>query len=67
MSDPIDRAAAREEVILARVCKPVVRLVADQKQEPQKRTPGIWKGRVDISADFDELPESIAKAFRSES
>jgi hypothetical protein len=31
-----------------------------------KRTPGIWKGKVKISRDFDTLPESIAAAFRGE-
>jgi prevent-host-death family protein len=44
LSDLIDRAAAGEEIIIARAGKPVVRLLAC----------------------LDELPESIAAAFRGE-
>ncbi len=63
-SDLIDRAAAGEEIIIARAGKPVVRLVAYQVAALPKRMPGAWKGRVKMSRDFDELPESIAAAFR---
>jgi prevent-host-death family protein len=64
LSSLMDRAAAGEEIIIARAGKPVVRLIAYQDDKPPKRTPGIWKGKVKISTDFDELPESIAAAFR---
>jgi prevent-host-death family protein len=66
LSRLIDRAAAGEEIIIARAGKPVVRLVAYQEEKPPTRIPGIWKGKVKLSADFDELPESIAAAFRGE-
>lgn len=42
-----------EEVIIANAGKPVARLVAYQAAPP-KRTPGYWKGKVQISADFDD-------------
>lgn len=62
----IDRAAAGEEIVIARAGKPVVRMVAYQEATPPKRTPGGWKGKVKMSRDFDELPGSITAAFRGE-
>jgi hypothetical protein len=41
-------------------------MIAYQEDKPPKRTPGYWKGKVKMSRDFDELPESIAAAFRGE-
>ena len=34
-------------------------------QRPRKavRKPGVWKGRVWIAPDFDELPEDLRKKF----
>jgi prevent-host-death family protein len=66
LSRLIERAAAGEEIIIARAGKPVVRMVAYREEKPPKRTPGIWKGKVRMSRDFDELPQSIAAAFRGE-
>jgi prevent-host-death family protein len=66
LSRLIERAASGEEIVIARAGKPVVRLIAYQEEKPPKRTPGIWKGKVKMSRDFDELPESIAGAFRGE-
>jgi prevent-host-death family protein len=64
LSSLIDRAAAGEEIIIARAGKPVVRMVAYHEEKPPKRTPGIWKGKVKMSRDFDKLPESLAAAFQ---
>jgi prevent-host-death family protein len=66
LSELIDRAAAGEEIIIARAGEPVVRLIAYQENMRPKRTPGAWKGRIKMSRDFDKLPESIAAAFRGE-
>jgi prevent-host-death family protein len=66
LSRLVDRAVAGEEIIIARAGKPVVRLIAYQEEKPPKRTPGIWRGRVKISRDFDKLPAPIAAAFRGE-
>jgi prevent-host-death family protein len=66
LSRLIERAAAGEEIVIARAGKPVVRLIAYQEEKPPKRTAGLWKGKVRISPDFDKLPESIAAAFRGE-
>jgi prevent-host-death family protein len=64
LSRLIARAAAGEEIIIARAGKPVARLIPYHCEEPPKRVPGAWKGRVKISRDFDKLPESITAAFR---
>jgi prevent-host-death family protein len=66
LSDLIGRAAASEEIVIARAGKPVVRMVACQQATTPKRVPGAWKGRVTLSRDFDNLPESISRAFRGE-
>lgn len=66
LSRLIDRAEAGEEIIIARAGKPVVRLIAYRDEKPPKRTPGAWKGKVKMSRDFDNPPESIAAAFRTE-
>lgn len=55
-----------EEIIICKAGKPMAKLIKYQ-QENQPRTPGYWEGKVHISEDFDELPESIAAAFRGES
>jgi prevent-host-death family protein len=64
LSTLIDRAAAGEEIVIARAGEPVVRLIAYQEEKPPKRVPGAWKGKVKMRRDFDKLPESIATAFR---
>jgi antitoxin (DNA-binding transcriptional repressor) of toxin-antitoxin stability system len=58
----IDGALAGEEIVIARG-QPVVRTIPYQEEQPPNRTPGIWKGKVEMSPDFDDVPESIAGAF----
>jgi prevent-host-death family protein len=50
LSELVDRAAAGEEVIIARSGKPLARLVP---LRPSARTPGRWKGKIRIAPDFD--------------
>lgn len=54
-----------DEVEIARAGHVVARIVG--ARPTGSRTPGIWKGRVQIYPDFDELPEDVAAAFRGES
>lgn len=53
-----------DEVELARAGHVVARIVPARRR-PARR-PGIWAGRVRIGADFDELPDDVAAAFRGE-
>lgn len=63
LSSLLDRAAAGEEIVIAKAGKPVARLVAyTQTQKP--REGGQWKGRLKISDNFDDpLPPEILGPF----
>ena len=65
LSKLVDRAAAGEEIVIARAGRPVARLVP-LGPERKPRQPGAWKGKVWMADDFDELPEEIMAAFRGE-
>ena len=63
LSKLIERAEAGEEVVIARGGKPVARLT---QLSPAKRKIrfGVLKGKVKVSADFDDpLPESELAAL----
>jgi len=64
LSKLVERAEAGEDVIIQRNGKPVVRLVP-VGEEPRSLASvrGVWRGRVRMADDFDELPEDIAEAF----
>ena len=66
LSKLLDRAAAGEEIVIARAGRPVARLVPLAAPSPEPRVPGGWRGKVSIAADFDELPAEIDAAFRGE-
>ena len=61
LSRLIERVEAGEEITIARAGRPVARLVSVQKRRP--RRPGLWKGRVSISPDFDAPLPEIVEAF----
>lgn len=65
LSNLIKKAQSGEEVIICKAGKPTVKLVKyDSIETP--RTPGIWKGKIKISKDFDELPPVLLAAFKEE-
>jgi prevent-host-death family protein len=66
LSRLLDRAAAGEEIIIARAGRPVARLVALAEPSAPRRVPGGWRGQVSIAGDFDELPAEVKAAFRGE-
>jgi prevent-host-death family protein len=51
------RASAGEEIVIAKAGKPVARLMPIGQQEAKKRIPGIDKGRIWTSKDFDVLSD----------
>ena len=65
LSRLLEQAAAGEEIVIAKAGKPLARLIPYQEEE-RPREPGYWRGRVRIADDFDQLPESIAAAFKGE-
>jgi prevent-host-death family protein len=66
LSQLLDRAAAGEEIVIARSGRPIARLVPLSDASSQRRTPGAWRGKVSIADDFDELPPELEAAFRGE-
>lgn len=58
----VDRAAAGEEVVIAKAGRPVAKLVP-LGHTPEPRQLGGWTGRVRISEDFDAFDDEIAKLF----
>jgi prevent-host-death family protein len=63
LSRLVDRAAAGEEIIIARAGKPVARL-APLAPAGARRRPGLWRGRLKIGEDFDApLPDDLLKGF----
>jgi prevent-host-death family protein len=63
LSQLVERAEAGEEIVIARNGTPVARLVPVVSTNALASVHGALRGRVEISADFDELPEDIAEAF----
>lgn len=66
LSQLLDRAAAGEEIVIARAGRPVARLVPLSDSASRPRVPGRWRGKVSIADDFDEMSAEIDAAFRGE-
>jgi len=66
LSTLVDRAAAGEEIIIAKSGRPKAKLVP--VGEAVLRRPGGWEGRVFISDNFDDpLPQEILDGFEGKS
>jgi prevent-host-death family protein len=63
LSQLVERAEAGEEIVIARNGKPVARLVPIGRTASLADVHGVWRGRVWMADDFDELPDDIADAF----
>lgn len=60
----VDRAAAGEEIIIAKAGQPVAKLVPLATAPQEKRRLGLLAGRAVIPPDFDApLPEEVLDAF----
>ena len=65
LSELVERAAAGEEIVIAKAGKPRARLVPIPETVPERR-PGRARGKIRIADDFDApLPDEVAKAFGS--
>jgi len=66
LSQLVERAAAGEEIIIAKAGRPLARLVP-LKARTEPRHPGALKGKIAIGPDFDApLPDELAAAFRGD-
>lgn len=62
LSALVERAAAGEEIIIAKAGRPRARLVA--VRTTARRRPGKGKGRIWMAKDFDApLPDDLLEAF----
>jgi prevent-host-death family protein len=62
LSRLLDRAAAGEEIVVARAGRPVARLVALAPDRPT-RVAGRLRGKITLADDFDETPPWLTDAF----
>ncbi|HLI76421.1 MAG TPA: type II toxin-antitoxin system prevent-host-death family antitoxin [Acidobacteriaceae bacterium] len=65
LSQLVEKAAAGEEVIIAKAGKPMVKMVPVSVEKPKKRESGKnYAGISFIAEDFDApLPEDVLKSF----
>ena len=63
LSELVDRAAAGEEIVIAKAGSPMARLVPLAGAE-RGRIPGGWEGLIWIAEDFDApLPAEVLHGF----
>ena len=63
LSELVDRAAAGEEIIIAKNGRPLARLGPMAAEKPN-RTPGGWEGMVWVADDFDApLDDELQRYF----
>jgi len=63
LSRLVERALDGEEVVLTRRGEPAVRLVPVGSDDGFASLAGVWRGKVRIAPDFDELPDDVAESF----
>ena len=67
LSELVERAAAGEEIVIAKAGKPRARLVPVAVRRRARR-PGAGKGKVRVAADFDApLPRELLDQFNGKS
>ena len=65
LSKLIEEVTSGKDVVIAKAGKPVAKLVA-YKEKATPRKPGLWKGKVWMSDDFNEEDPEINKMFYGE-
>jgi prevent-host-death family protein len=66
LSELVERAAAGEEIVIAKRGTPKARLVP-LRGSKEVRKPGGWEGKIWVSEDFDDpLPPEILAGFLGE-
>lgn len=66
LSELVDRAAAGEEIIIAKAGQPMARLVP-LRTSHTRRAFGRWSGQLTVSPDFDApLSDELLRAFEGD-
>jgi prevent-host-death family protein len=63
LSQLVERALAGEDIIVTRRGKPAVRLAPVEMVTDRSALFGCMAGEIEMTDDFDELPDDIAEAF----
>jgi prevent-host-death family protein len=66
LSKLLERAAAGEEIVIAKAGRPMARLVP-YREAVEPRRPGRWKDQVWMADDFDETSPDLVAAFEADS
>ena len=61
----VQRAAAGEEIIITKSGVPMAKLVPFRRTQTP-RSPGVWKGSVEVAPDFDVTPEEVVGSFEGD-
>ncbi len=64
LSRLVERVERGEELVIARAGRPVARLIPYRLRKAP-RVPGLWRGQVQVAADFDGPDEALAADFES--
>lgn len=62
LSKLIEKTLNGEDIVIAKAGKPVAKLVA-YKEKLKPRKPGLWKGKIWMSDDFNDEDPEINKLF----
>ena len=65
LSDLIKRAEAGEDIVIYKAGRPIVRLIKYNNLTTPRKS-GIWKGKLKIAEDFDQLPPKLLSAFHGD-
>jgi prevent-host-death family protein len=63
LSKLVERVEGGEEIVITRRGEPAVRLVPERRGGGFAALAGVWRDRVRIGDDFDELPPDLAESF----
>ncbi|MEN2982753.1 MAG: type II toxin-antitoxin system prevent-host-death family antitoxin [Thermus sp.] len=61
LSSLVRRVEEGEVILIKRYGRVVAKLVPAEAPSRPKRTPGVWKGRIRIAPDFDQVDAEIAR------
>ncbi|KHG64340.1 prevent-host-death protein [Thermus sp. 2.9] len=61
LSSLVRRVEEGEVILIKRYGRVVAKLVPAETPSRPKRTPGVWKGRIWIAPDFDQVDAELAR------
>ena len=62
LSALIEKVQTGEDIIINKAGKPIA-ILQKYNQGHKQRKPGAFEGQINISSDFDELPDDLSNAF----